>query len=73
MATFEVKNDEIATILRTLGRSIKSILPKGWGFSLLIFNYTDQNTDENSLFYISSANRQDVIKAMKEFIERNEN
>lgn len=69
MSNFQERNPQIEVKLKEIGKIIKSVLPKGWGFSLMIFNYGDKG----NMFYISSANRQDMIEAMKEFIERNTN
>ncbi len=67
MANFEVSNPEIQAKMKDIGKMISSALPKGWGFSLMIFNYGDKG----NMFYISSGKREDMIEAMKEFIERN--
>lgn len=68
---FDVRNPEIENILRKLGHSIEDKLPKGWGFALNIFEYGTPN-NPGSNFYISSADRQDVIRMLKEFIAREE-
>jgi hypothetical protein len=58
---------EFRPLLQDLGGQIGSALPEGWGFNLLLFPFGDGG----SLFYISSAERQDVIAVMREFIKRN--
>lgn len=70
MSTFQVRNEQIEKTLRAVAEKIKAILPKGWGFTLMLFDYTD--TPGGSMFYISSAGREDMINAMKEFIAKNE-
>lgn len=65
---FEVRNPEIEADLKGIGRTIASQLPEGWGFMLFIFSFGEGGSN----FYISNAQRPDVIAAMKEFIERNE-
>lgn len=50
------------------GEILTEFLP-GYGFFLMIFEF---NT-EGRANYISNAERADVIKAMKEFMERTEN
>lgn len=65
---YNIRNPEIEALLRKLGNRIGAKLPKNWGFTLLLFEYGDGK----SLFYISSAERDDIIKMMKEFISRNE-
>lgn len=63
----EVRNEEIEKLLRVVGLTIKDIMPKGWGFTVLMFDYGDHG----NMFYMSSAEREDMIKAMKEFIAKN--
>lgn len=62
---FEERNSEIEELLKELGIMLRKYVPSGFGFSLLIFEY-----NEGSLFYISSAQREDMIKTMVEFIEK---
>lgn len=71
MSKFKVRNLEIENLLRGIAKVIGDVLPKGWGFSLLIFDYSkpDQK-DAGSMFYISSAKRETMLKAMLEFIEK---
>lgn len=57
---------EMRPLLQRLGAFIGKDLPAGWGFNLLLFTYAP-----GSLFYISSAEREDVIAMMREFIRRN--
>lgn len=66
---FEVENPQIEGVLSGLGKKIQKYLPKGWGFSLFIFDF---NTDKGSIFYISNAKRDDMLKALKEFIKKEE-
>ena len=65
--TFEVRNETIEGHLRQIGKTIARELPPGWGFTLLLFSFGEGG----STFYISNAQRADMIEAMKEFIERN--
>ena len=64
---FQIKNEEMEKRLKDLGDVIKKGMPPGWGFTLMMFDY---NTTEGSMFYISSAARGDMIKAMQEFIKK---
>lgn len=57
---------DIQTKLKELAAFIKDDLPEGWGFTLLLFSYGEKG----SLFYISSAERADVLNVMREFIRR---
>jgi hypothetical protein len=63
---FEVENDEVKALLRDISRIIKSQMPDGWGFTLLLFSYGAGG----DLFYMSSAQRDDMIKLMREFIAK---
>lgn len=65
--TYNVRNDEIEAALRAKAKLIAADLPKGWGFALLLFTFGEGG----SLFYIGNGDREDMIKAMKEFIARN--
>lgn len=68
MSGFDVKNPQIEEVLRKVGEVIKKMTPPGWGFTVLLF---DVNTTKGSMFYLSSVRREDMVKAMKEFIEKN--
>jgi len=63
---FDVRAPEIETLLQDLGRSLKRRMPLGWGFTLFLSNYGPGG----AMFYISSVNREDMLKALVEFIER---
>ena len=67
MSKYEVKNKEIEKKLEEMGKIIGGQLPKGWGFTLLMFDY---NTTKGSMFYISNGKREDMVKAMMEFISK---
>jgi hypothetical protein len=66
MARYEVRNAEVEKLLQSIGRTVKGALPPGYGFTLLLFGYTPNN----ELFYVSSAQRQDMINTMREFIAK---
>lgn len=68
-AIFEVRNAEIEELLRGVAKRIGHDMPQGFGFTLLIFSYGEQG----SMFYISTAQRADMLNAMKEFIRKQEN
>ena len=63
---YEIKNEDIEALLKELGSDLKKRMPAGWGFNLLIFRYGEGG----SMFYISSAQRNDMLKAMREFIDK---
>ncbi len=68
MDNFEVRQGEVEKLLKSLGRRLKKAMPKGWGFTLLIFSYGDKG----ATFYTSSAEREGSIKLMKEFLRKME-
>lgn len=53
-------------VLQDLGQRIGDALPEGWGFTLLLYEFGPGG----SLFYISNAQRADVLASMAEFIRR---
>ena len=65
---YQIKDVEIEAILKKLGKLIGKEMPTGWGFTLLMFDFNKQK--DESLFYISNGNRQDVLKTMLEFISK---
>lgn len=65
MSTFNVRDEKAEKILKEIGGVLKDQMPEGYGFSLLIFPFGEGG----GMFYISSAERADMIKAMEEFIE----
>jgi hypothetical protein len=67
-SNFEVDDPEIKRLLREMGFIIGAGLPKGWGFALFLFDFSQAKN--GSCFYISSAERDGVLKMLVEFIER---
>lgn len=64
---FEVRDEYIEERLKSLGHFIEDLLKdSGYGFSLLIFSFGEGG----NMFYMSNAERDGVIKAMKEFIAK---
>lgn len=53
---------------RKLGRRIAKAIPAGTGFLLFVFDFGD----EGNLAYLSNADRESMLTAMKEFIARQE-
>lgn len=56
---------EIKDRMLELGRFLKGCMPDGYAFALLIFNLGDGGF----MNYLSSADRQDMIKALKEMVQ----
>lgn len=53
--------------LQAIGRVIDEALPQGWGFFLMSFPFNDA---EGRMNYIANSQREDVIKLMHEFIQK---
>jgi hypothetical protein len=74
-SSYNVRHRGIEQTLRSLAQDIKPQVPDGFGFTLLIFSYGQTGLSgegpAGSMFYISSAQRADMVKAMQEFIARN--
>lgn len=51
-----------------IGKLLAAQLPPGHGFALLLFNFGEKGY----LAYFSNAERADMVKAMREWIEREE-
>lgn len=64
---YEIRDKEIEETLRRLAQAINVSCPPGYGFALQIFGY-----ENHAFFWISNANRQDMCKALREFIKREE-
>jgi hypothetical protein len=52
--------------MREFGRDIKKRCPAGWGFTLLMFSYGA----DGAMVYLSSAEREDMLKALQEFLQK---
>lgn len=63
---FEVRNEDAEALLKDIGQRLKAIMPPGYGFNLLIFSFGDGG----NMFYTSNAKREDMIRAMQEFIAK---
>ncbi len=56
--------------MQDIARMVKKEIPSQYGFILLTF---EQNSNAGDMIYVSDSNREDVVKAMKEFIEKTKN
>ena len=68
----ESEEEYIKGKLQNIAKNIDKELPEGFGFALLTFKF-DVELDTSELMYVANANRQDIVKAMKEWIEKTEN
>lgn len=65
----ELDNPEIKELLNRLGNSLGAQMPEGWGFTLFLFTYGEGG----SLFYISSAQKADMLNTIAEFLQKRSN
>ena len=63
---FEVRDEKAEAMLKEIGTLLKQACPLGFGFSLLVFSFGEGG----SMFYTSNAKREDMIRAMQEFIAK---
>ena len=67
----ESEEEYIKGKLQNIAQNIDKELPEGFGFALLTFKFNTK-PDTSELMYVSNADRQDIVKAMKEWIEKTE-
>lgn len=60
---------EAATTMQAAAKAVERELPKGYGFFILAFRFGE--TDEKAQYVSNTHNRESIVKAMLEFIERN--
>src|SRR5688572_5141320 len=65
--TFNVRDTEIETKLREIGGKIGATLPAQYGFALFLFSHEQEGSN---VFYISSDQRDGVISAVREWLNR---
>lgn len=68
----ESEEEYIKSKLQSIAQNIDQELPEGFGFALLTFKFNAE-PDTSELMYVANADRQDIVKAMKEWIEKTEN
>ena len=57
-------------ILQDIAHYIKTKLPEGMGFTLLAYEF-GASKEEKRMLYVSNSNREDVMQAMVEFLQKN--
>lgn len=57
--------------LQAIAKEIKERLPENMGFALLTYEFGD--AENRRMMYVSNSNREDVIKSMLEFCNKNLN
>jgi hypothetical protein len=66
MSTHGPVEEEVVVQMNAIGNVIADALPDGYGFTLLIFKTGD--VKDGRMNYLSTANREDMLTAMKELI-----
>jgi hypothetical protein len=65
MTPIEKEDQEVRAKMKELAKLVDAQLPVGWGFAVLCFSFGA----EGRMNYVANAERQDVVRAMYEFIE----
>ena len=65
------REEQVNNMLQEIMNDIKKKLPEGMGFTLLAYEFGDK--EGRRMLYASNSNREDVIKAMLEFVDKNLN
>lgn len=63
-------NEFVKSKMQKIAKKVDEELPIGYGFVVLAFNFGEGK--DNEMMYVSNANRQDIVKAMKEWIKKTE-
>lgn len=61
--------EKVKSKLQGIARKVNDELPEGFGFVVLSFSFNKPGL----MMYVSNANRDDIVQAMKEWIEKTEN
>lgn len=62
---YEVRNEEIEGQLRKIAGVLSGALPKGWGFTVFMYEYLPGE----ALFYIGSGDREGTILALERHLK----
>lgn len=65
------REEQANNMLQEIMQKIKNKLPEGMGFALLAYEFGDK--EGRRMLYASNSNREDVMKAMLEFVDKNLN
>jgi len=63
------REQEANDVLQDIAKDIKAKLPENFGFALLAYEFGEG--DDKKMLYISNSQRQDVMNAMVEFLQKN--
>ena len=62
------REEQASSMLQEIARDIDKKLPEGFGFTLLAYEFGDK--DGRKMLYVSNSDRDDIKKAMQEFINQ---
>ena len=65
------REEKANAIMQNIAKDISQKLPEGMGFTLLAYEFGE--IDDKKMLYVSNSNREDVLKAMLEFVNKNLN
>ena len=65
------REKEANDALQSIAKEIKERLPENMGFALLAYEFGE--AEDKRMLYVSNSNREDVMRAMVEFLEKNVN
>lgn len=65
------REQEANDALQSIAKEIKERLPENMGFALLAYEFGE--AEDKRMLYVSNSNREDVMRAMVEFLEKNVN
>ena len=63
------REQQANSMRQEIAKDIKEKLPEDMGFALLAYEFGD--AEDRRMMYISNSNREDVIKSMLEFCNKN--
>lgn len=69
-------NDEARrTRMQEIAKTVDSMIPEGFGFAIMVFEFdeTEAEYSGKEMHWISNADRNDMVRAMQEFISREAN
>lgn len=65
------REEKTNSVMQDIAKEIDQKLPEGMGFALLAYEFGE--VDNKKMLYVSNSNREDVLKAMLEFVNKNLN
>ena len=62
------REQQASNMLQEIARDINKKLPENFGFTLLAYEFGDDNG--RKMLYVSNSDREDIVNAMQEFITK---